>query len=106
MSLLSAYSKAQVYTYGALLLAGVALATWLTIWYLVDENDDLSNENVVAVADAQAGAVYIRGAKAQEKEYVKHKEAVDEALKANDDYANQPVPDDVADQLRDPASSK
>jgi len=74
--------------------------------YLVDENEELSQENVVAVADAVASAEYVKGAKAQEKQYTKHKERVDEALETNPAWSTQPVPESVADELRDPASSK
>jgi hypothetical protein len=73
--------------------------------YMSWKSDSLEAQNDVLTSDAEADQVYVREYKTVITEREAKNEQVDRALERNRDWADEPLPDDVADILRDPAES-
>ena len=73
--------------------------------YMKWNTERLESKNDVLTSDAEADKVYVR----EYKTVVEQREAkdaqVERALQRNRSWADEPLPDDVADLLRDPAES-
>ena len=90
--------KIKLYVLLALVLAAVAVAGYIN--HLHSRIDKLSEQKAEASADASAHGTYATGSRKLEQEYRTAKEETREALEANREWADQPVPPAVADRLR------
>jgi hypothetical protein len=73
--------------------------------YMNWKASSLETKNDVLTSDAQADTTYVREYKTVITERETKDAQVDAALQRNGDWADEPLPDDVADLLRDPAES-
>lgn len=85
-------------------LGAVVIAAVLTLsgyaYYQHRASDRLQEDNQLLSGDAKAAATYAREYKKVVAAETKANEQLDEALEANPEWSEQPVPDDVADLLR------
>ena len=88
---------------GLLLLAVVGLG--LRYAYVSWRAESLETKNDVLTSDATADKTYVREYKTVIAEQEKTNAEVDRVLEEHRDWSEQPLPDDVADILRDPAES-
>jgi hypothetical protein len=89
---------------GATLLL-VVLALCGRYAYMSHKSKSLETKNDVLTSDAAADAAYVREYKTVITERKTQDAQVENALDRNRDWADEPLPDDVADLLRDPAST-
>lgn len=73
--------------------------------YMSWKSENLETKNDVLTSDAAADTVYVREYKTIVTERDTKDAQVEDALERNRDWAEQPLPDDVADLLRDPAAT-
>ena len=66
----------------------------------------VEKENVVAVSSAKAADTWHKGSVKNAQAKKEARNATDEVLAANPEWADMPVPDDIADRLRDRSGSK
>lgn len=90
--------KLKLYALLALVLAAVGAGLYIN--HLHSRIDKLSEQKAEASADAAAHGTYASGSRKLEQEYRTAKEETREALEANREWADQPVPPAVADRLR------
>ena len=90
----------QLKLYALLASVLAAIASGLYINHLHSRIDKLSEQKAEATADASAHSTYASGSRKLDQEYRTAKEETREALEANREWADQPVPDAVADRLR------
>lgn len=90
--------KPKLYALLALVLAAVGAGLYIN--HLHSRIDKLSEQKAEASADASAHDTYATGSRKLEQEYRTAKEETREALEANREWADQPVPPAVADRLR------
>ena len=67
--------------------------------------DQLKDENVTLTADSTADNTYVREYKRIVTEEKQANERVESAIRRNPVWADEPLPDDVADILRDPEAA-
>ena len=93
--------KAELILGSILLLAILALCGRYA--YMNWKSESLEAKNDVLSSDAAADTVYVREYKTVITERETKDAQVEDALGRNRDWADEPLPDDVADLLRDPA---
>lgn len=73
--------------------------------YMKWNTERLESKNDVLTSDAEADKVYVREYKTVVEQREIKDAQVERALQRNQSWADEPLPDDVADLLRDPAES-
>lgn len=73
--------------------------------YMKWNTERLESKNDVLTSDAAADKVYVREYKTVVEQRETKDAQVERALQRNRSWADEPLPDDVADLLRDPAES-
>lgn len=91
-------------TLGGILLAIILILCGRYAYYNW-KSESLEAKNDVLTSDASADKAYVRKYRAVIIERETKDAQVDRALQRNRDWADEPLPDDVADLLRDPAES-
>lgn len=89
---------AKLYALGLLVLLALAGAGY--IYHLHSRIDKLQEGKALATADSSAHRTYSTNSRQLDREYRTAKEETREALEANREWADQPVPPAVADRLR------
>lgn len=89
---------------GAILLS-VILALCGRYAYMHLKSESLQAKNDLLTSDAASDQVYVREYKTIVTERETKDAQVEDALGRNREWADEPLPDDVADILRDPAES-
>jgi ABC-type siderophore export system fused ATPase/permease subunit len=89
-----------VKAYAALAVVLAIAAGVLYVQHLHRKIDKLEQSNTALSADVSAHGAYVSGSKELDRAYRTAKEETREALEANREWADMPVPDAVADRLR------
>lgn len=87
---------------GIALCLAVLACTVAYVHTLKGKVEELQEDRAAAVADAAASDTYRRGLITHTTDRDRAKEATDDALDRNKDWADRPVPNDVAERLRNP----
>lgn len=92
-----------------LAVGGVLLVVILFLWMATKwsgwRNSQLEQQNQVLTADSSADTEYVRQYKRVVIEEKQANERVESAIRRNPVWADEPLPDDVADILRDPEAA-
>lgn len=91
--------------YAALALVLMVLASLWYVNHLHSRIEKLEQENTELSADSNAHETYAAGSRELDREYRTTKEETREVLEANREWADQPVPSDVSDRLRNRTES-
>ena len=85
---------------GIALVLVVATCFGLYVWNLQRKAEQLSTANTTAVATGAADETWRRGHITYTRDREEANNATEQVLDRNPDWANQPLPNDVADRLR------
>lgn len=73
------------------------------VWFVQNKAARLEQQNNTLTSDAAADSAYVGEYKAVSNQRKNHDARTEAAIAANPEWADRPLPDDVADLLRDPA---
>lgn len=92
--------KRYAMLFGFAIMLAVVTLTSLYVWGLKRKVEKLEEQSTTAIADRNASDAWRRGAIVVSKDREEATRAADEVLDRNRDWADEPVPSDVADLLR------